>query len=211
MKIKAVFAALCALTLASGGASAATYTANNLGLIVDNGWNSHTFEVTDTGTITGLEISVGFSTCGSSFKSATGSCKSSWRAPFNNELGLKLTSASGTSVNLITPGTYGVFGVGSYVVDFSDSAASALGSIPQSGAFRPVQSLSDLIGEDPLGYWKLWIQDTVSADPKRLDSFTLSFTTAPLPVPVPLPAAMPMLLAGLGGLAMLRRRRKRPA
>lgn len=203
---KSFLGALCALVLSVGGASAATYTADNIGLIVDSSARSYTFDVTDTGSITGIEIAVGFSTCGASFTSATGPCTSNSSFPFTNELGLTLTSAAGSVVNLITPGTYNGNGVGSFLVHFADDALAALGVTPASGSFRPVGSLSDLIGENPLGQWALTIRDTVGADPKRLDSFALTLTTDV--APVPLPAALPMLLVGLGGLVAVRRRRR---
>ncbi len=208
MKFKTVFcAALAAVTL-TGAASAATYSANNLGLIADSSTRTHLFDVTETGSISNVEIQVDFSTCGGSYSTATGPCNSVG-FPFNNELSLTLTSAAGTAIDLVTSGTYSGSAFGAFSVLFSDTAASTVSGTPTSGTFRPIDTLADLIGENAFGQWSLSISDTIIFDPKRLDGFSLRLTSGDGSIaPVPLPAALPLMLVGLGGLAALRRRRR---
>jgi hypothetical protein len=84
----------------------------------------------------------------------------------NQELYFKLTSAAGTTINLISAGTYTDDGGGEeVVVTLSDAATTAVGgTMPTSGTFRPSQALSALDGEDPVGTWTLTIGDTSLAD-----------------------------------------------
>lgn len=207
MKLTSVIGAALAISTMAGAASAATYSATDLGLVADGSSASHNFNVSETGAITSLDIQVGFSTCGGFYTSPTGACQVSGPA-YNGELALTLTSALGTVINLISTDDYTSQNSGAFSVLFTDSAASTLGGTTTSGSFKPVDSLSTLFGENAFGQWALTISDNFWMDPKRLDSFQLNLTTADAAVaPVPLPAGLPLLLAGLGGLAVLRRRK----
>ncbi len=85
----------------------------------------------------------------------------------NQELYYRLTSPEGTTISLISAGSYTAisgFG-GEVVVTLSDAASSPVGgAVPTSGTFRPSQPLSTFDGEDPEGTWTLTIGDTVLAD-----------------------------------------------
>ncbi len=204
-------AAAAAILLGGSAASATTYQDPSVNIIVDANNSSTSFNVTDVGPITSIAVTVGYSVCGGAFGAGgTGSCSNS-DLTFNSELALWLVSAAGTVVDLVTPGTYfGQFsGPSSAVVVFDDTAASPVGgSTVQSGTFRPVDSLAILLGEEASGMWSLFIGDTASADPKRLDSYNISINTASV---VPLPASVPLLLSGLGGLGFLARRKRKKA
>ena len=85
----------------------------------------------------------------------------------NSETYYKLTSPQGTTIDLITAGTYTAdFGFGGeVVVTLSDAAATPVGgAVPTSGTFRPSQALSAFDGQDPEGTWTLTIGDTVEQD-----------------------------------------------
>jgi hypothetical protein len=102
-----------------------------------------------------IDDSFGEGTCGPPPTSGGGEA--------NRELYYKLTSPQGTTIDLISAGTYTAdFGFGGeVVVTLSDAAATAVGGgVPTSGTFRPSQPLSTFDGEDPGGTWTLTIGDT---------------------------------------------------
>lgn len=66
--------------------------------------------------------------------------------------------------------------------------------------------LSSFDGEDAMGVWSLTVADAAFADRVRAGQFTL-IIDGDLAA-VPLPATLPMLVAALGGAAVLRRKRK---
>lgn len=209
MKFTAVLATVATISLSAAAATAATYSAFDLGLIADGSARSHSFSVSESGEITDIEIEIGFSTCGARYASATGPCAGGGN-PYNAELGLELISAAGTTVALVRQGTYTGVASGAFTVLFSDTADNRVGGNPFSGSFRPVESLSSLIGENPLGQWALRISDGLPVDPKRLDSFELNFSLKDAAIsPVPLPASMGLMVSAAMGLAWLRRRRSK--
>ena len=131
--------------------------------------------------------------------------------PWYNEIGFALRSPNGTLVELIpvetfldpfdvpfifdnTPGFSGIITL--------DDAASNLvndGPIagrPNAGTFRPMNPLSAFNGENALGTWELWIEDSISVNPLLFNAFTLSIQTAPAVVPEPGSIA-------LGGISLL--------
>ncbi len=134
-----------------------------------------------------------------------------WSA--NDQLGLALTSPGGTTVDLVTPGTYSGQGGGGAQLEtlvFDDSAALpvAWGQI-WSSTFRPVGSLADFNAEDPTGDWTLLFKDTGAYDPLSVNSWSLTVTTDS-GSPVPEPSTFALL--GIGSVCMgfvgVRRRRK---
>lgn len=110
---------------------------------------------------------------------------------FNREIALRLTSPSGTIVNLInsdndyyqfdtftgqTPGTTAIF-------TFDDDALTLIGGDSLiSGTYNPVGSLAAFNGENGNGNWTLTYQDTDLADPLSINAFSLSVSD-PTPVP----------------------------
>ena len=204
--MKSILCAAAIVLASVASASAGTYSGSNLGIIVDNSTATHGINVTDTSAITGLTLQVNFSTCDSSFSSTLGACSTSGDNTFDREMTLALTSAEGTVVNLILEDTYLSTNVSTdYLVTFDDSAPTTVGGTPVSGTFAPVEALSALIGENPFGFWSLTIGDTVGADPRRLNGFSLNIGTTI--AAVPLPAGLPLLAGALGMFAFLRRRR----
>jgi hypothetical protein len=88
-------------------------------------------------------------------------------AEHNEEVYYELASPAGTSIDLISAGTYTAgLGFGGQVqVELSDAASSPVGgTVPTSGSFRPSQPLSTFDGEDPVGTWTLTIGDLFGAD-----------------------------------------------
>lgn len=207
-----MMAAAGALALTAGVANAGTISATDLGIIVDSSSSSTTIAVTaadvGTGPITSITLDVGISACGSTFTSATGPCSNNANGTFDRELYLTLTSAAGTAVDLVQIDTHsGHAGGGSFAFAFDDAAANVIGGgVLTSGTFKPVESLSALLGENPLGNWTLTIGDSVGSDPKRLDSYALTINTDRMS-PVPLPAGLPLILVGLGAFGVLRSRK----
>lgn len=82
----------------------------------------------------------------------------------------------------------------------------ASGNLLETITFSPDNEILDFIGySNDTAFDRIEIRETVGThDNEMFGNFVTS--TTPLS-PVPLPAGLPLLLAGLGGLALLRRRR----
>lgn len=109
--------------------------------------------------------------------------------PYNREIVFYLTGPGGTRVVLVeslnnwggsglgptytSSGDYG----GHVTVMFDDAAATPVGGpAPLSGAFRPVQPLTALIGQSPFGTWILTIGDDSGGDALCFAGFYLAVT-----------------------------------
>ena len=126
-------------------------------------------------------------------------------SPFNNELGLTLISPSGTSLELIGVGTFQTGGIDEAVelldINFADGGATQ-GLNPVAGTFAPTGgSFFAFNGEFASGVWQVVIQDTVPADPKSLNGFSLTVVT------VPEPSSVSLVALSLIGFAARRRKR----
>lgn len=103
-------------------------------------------------------------------------------SPFHGETELRLTSPSGTTVDLVTGFTYSGSSTSRVVVTFDDQAATRVGGgAPASGTFRPSSPLSAFAGQPAGGTWTLRVTDTVGSDPLCYFGSTLRVVEA-LPV-----------------------------
>lgn len=136
--------------------------------------------------------------------------------PWYNEIGFALRSPGGTLVELIPIGTFlgppnfnGTSGF-SGIITLDDAAAQAVNNgptvgSPNAGTFQPMNALSAFNGENALGTWELWIEDSVGAHPLQFNAFTLSIQTAAVPEPGSVILGGMSLLA-LGGVVWRKRR-----
>lgn len=178
---------------------------------VDRSSATRSLSIGTAGNILDVNVFVDFTKCDNPIDSATGNCLGSGFS-FNGELGLSLTSAAGTIVDLVcngtncSPDTYSGSTPGGRVgVLFDDEAATAVGgSSLTSGTFSPEELLSAFDGEDALGSWSLTISDNVGIDPASLNGWRLDITTAD----VPEPAVISLMAFGLLGMGMVGRRRR---
>jgi hypothetical protein len=154
---------------------AAAYS-NNTGADLDLESTTQTVTVAGEGTVTYVTISI-------RFLKTDGSCAAPLLAgqPFNGETVFRLTSPSGTIVNLVNANTYptddGDVSSGTVTVVFDPAASEVVGGNPTSGTFRPVGDLTTFIGETADGDWTLYIEDTVALDPLCVFEWTLNVNT----------------------------------
>jgi hypothetical protein len=116
--------------------------------------------------------------------SSTGQCIGP-KFSFNREIALRLTSPSGTIVNLISAGTFtGQTPGATAIFTFDDDALTFIGGESLiSGTYKPVSSLAAFNGENGNGNWTLTYRDTLSLDPLSINAFSLSVSDDATPVP----------------------------
>lgn len=212
-----MFCLLAVFLIPHAAESATASVSNNTPLDVDGSSGTRTVDITAAElppgeTLTNVNVTVDFlKTDGSCATPGTGNS-------YHSEIVYQITSPMGTTVNLITSGTFtGGDDVPPVTITFDDAAASVVGGVyPVSGTFQPVSPLSAFNGEDPQGTWTLYVEDTVGADPLCHYSFTLDLETEALAIGA-IPTlnevgivVMALLLATLG-FAALRRRGEEPA
>lgn len=211
------------LLLASTASASLLITKSNTTLgVVDGGSAIWPIEIAGAditagvGTIQSVTVTVGFTKCSNLGAPLPLGCSPSnidvTENPFFNEISFSLSGPSGTTVSLVPEGFFDIFGffTGSVTMTFDDLAATSVPTIPANGTFEPFGSLSDFAGENAIGFWGLTFADSLADDPLQLESFSLSVTTSTA-LEIAGPSVLGSFVAGLAGLGLFRRQRRRPA
>ena len=157
------------------------------------------------GTITDVVISANVTGSGDSIN-PDGTLNGSGTAYFG-ELSLILFSPTGTSLELVSEGTWDNSTSSVALADlfFSDSGSAQEGTFA-SGTYAPTGgSLSIFDGEFAQGTWGIQIGDNVAADPKSLNGFDFTVTTSASAIPEP--STYPLLLGASAFIIAASRRR----
>lgn len=97
---------------------------------------------------------------------------------YNNEITFRLTSPTGTIVNLVNANTGYYSGnghPGNITVTFDDEGIPFVGTTPLAGIFQPQGNLSDFDSSTNIaGTWTLFMSDSAGRDPLCFFSFTLT-------------------------------------
>ena len=147
---------------------------------------------------------------------------------FPDDIFVGLVAPSGTSVVLMSDagGSTNVFSID---VTFDDDAAGPMpnGGPLTTGSYQVSQygdvevlpapaptfsfgtTLAAFDGENADGIWSLFVFDDFMADSGSISGgWALNINVAPPSAAVPLPASLPLLLAGVGALGWMRRRKR---
>lgn len=182
------FGGVVLLGLAAVTITVVTTITNSEPGMADGGNITRSVSVTETGTVTDVNVTVDF------HKIPNEQCSNPGASPdpsvFSNEIELSLRSPSGTRVILTrsSPPTYlDPFAPGERVqVTFDDSAGQSVrGPRPMTGTFRPVRRLSAFNGEPAAGNWTLTIGDAAAGDALCFYAFTLEVTSMTEVQPTP--------------------------
>ena len=140
-------------------------------------------------------------------------CPDTVNPAFANEIVLRLRSPDAQSVVLVDFDTYfptpgdGPTPGSRITINFTDGAINDVGGQTFAGGnFRPVGFLSDFINHGAIGDWILEIEDLAGGAPLGIAGFELSVTVSDVTNGLPLPGTLLLLVAGLLGLAVTRRR-----
>ncbi|WP_144717647.1 LPXTG cell wall anchor domain-containing protein [Agrococcus jejuensis] len=190
----AALVAAAALVIGSAPtiASAATLTGSNtIPAQVDGGEQTRTIPIVGDGAVDDVTITVDFSkTDGSCAAPASGNA-------FHQEIRLALVSPGGTTVDLVSYGSYtyesGVSGRSASITFDDDAATQVGGTEPVSGTFRPAQSLSAFDGQPAAGDWTVILGDGFPADPLCFTQAALTVVTG---VPTLADATLPSGIVG---------------
>ena len=199
------FVSLTAVSLLTSvsGANAGTFTQSasfNPVLQVDAGAGTTSLNFAGlTSPITSVTTTVNLTKCDNPI-SSTGVCVGSGFS-YNNEIALRLISPGGTTVNLISAGTFSGQTPGTTVTfTFDESSLNPIGGGSLvSGTFNPTGNLNDFIGEDGNGNWTLFFEDVGDGDPLSVNSFSVTVDNVDT---VPEPAStLGLIVIGALGLA----------
>lgn len=199
---KAAIAAACCLAGAS--AQADVMVSNSTYGVFDGSSGSRIFNVGSHGTVGDVNITIDFSKCDDPPIGPGGTACIGTGEGWPNEIEFRLMGPNGTTVDLVTAGTY-FEGSGRFLITFDDEAGSTVGGQVQNGAFRPVGTLAELDGMDMFGSWSLMIADLGFGDPLEYFSATLAISDGDA-AEVPEPATAGILGLGMLGLLGARRR-----
>ncbi|WP_299124022.1 PA14 domain-containing protein, partial [uncultured Tenacibaculum sp.] len=96
---------------------------------------------------------------------------------FHGETRFSISAPSGGTEVLAPLNTWsGGANIGTVTTIFDDSAVGAPSGTPVTGTFLPDGSLSNYIGNSPLGTWNLIGQDSAGQDPLCVESYSVSIT-----------------------------------
>ena len=174
--------------------------------IVDSSSATESIGISDltNSSIVAVLFSANISSSSSTINS-DGTINNTGGSPFNNELVLSLVSPSGTSLELISAGTFNVGGNEDAVelLDINFANGGALqGSDPTGGTYAPTGGSFDIFdGELAGGALQIVNEDAVKADPKSLNGLSLTLVTT-----VSEPFSPFFMALGRIGVATLRRR-----
>lgn len=197
--------AAAVLALLPTAASAVIVSETNSTIAVVDG-SSTTRDVTfaQSGTINDLNITIDFNKCDGEAYNAPGPCVAGGFS-FNSEISFILVAPTLQQVTLVSAGLFGGNTPGQRsTITFDDAGAAIVsGSVPTTGIFAPVGSLSTFDGLNINGTWTLFIQDNVGLDALSFHSFTINADISD--VVVPAPAAIALFGLGFAALGLRRR------
>lgn len=173
---------LAAAVPARAGIQASDFTYG----VFDGSSGMRTLLVATHGAITDLNVMLEFAKCDGPPVLPTGNNCLATGNSFNDEIMFRLTSPTGTTVNLINAGTYfgGTRGSGRVQLTLDDEAATAVGGpVLAAGTFRPTGLLAAFDGTDMHGNWALTIRDTSAQDPLSYFASSLDISYKVIPEP----------------------------
>jgi hypothetical protein len=226
--IKRIFTfVLAALSIS---ASAGVIPATGGYEVIDGTTVTRTFNVTERGTITDLNLTVEFSKCDDPAIGPTGTACLGRGKGYEDEFSFRLVGPDGREVSVIDP--YKSYNPstkapGRVTVTYDDEAMHKTNQL-ESGSFIGENPLSLFDGMDMFGEWTLFMQDYGYGDPLEFFSSNLGIAYDPIAVPpppfVPVPDPVPLppvidnpsqvpepaapLLLGLGIMGIIAVRRK---